>query len=124
MAEYIERSKVAEMLDAVYENGWTTKYSVEMYVNTAQQMLMLLPCADVKTMDEWISVKDSRKPINGECVLVIRRTPRGNLTYGSKYYYTDRLNPWDDFDGWQILCWTSLPPMPSNYLKGEYDNKT
>lgn len=47
MAEYIERSKVAEMLDAIYENGWTTKYSVEMYVNTAQQALMLLPGADV-----------------------------------------------------------------------------
>lgn len=47
MSEYIERSKVAKMLDAVYENGWTTKYSVEMYVNTAQQMLMLLPGADV-----------------------------------------------------------------------------
>ena len=47
MSEYIERSKVAEMLDAVYENGWTTKYSVEMYLNEAQKTLMFLPGADV-----------------------------------------------------------------------------
>lgn len=30
-------------------------------------------------MTEWISVKDGRKPINGECVLVIRRASLGSL---------------------------------------------
>ena len=56
MAEYIERSKVAEMLDAVYENGWTTKYSVEMYLNEAQKTLMFLPGADVEEVKHghWI----------------------------------------------------------------------
>lgn len=35
-------------------------------------------------MAEWISVKDGRKPINGECVLVIRRASLGSLAYGGK----------------------------------------
>mgnify|MGYP001632319791 CR=1 FL=1 len=63
-------------------------------------------------MTEWISVKDGRKPINGECVLVIRRASFGSLAYGLKHYYADRFNPWDDWGGCQTLCWASLPPMP------------
>lgn len=47
MSEYIERSKVAEILDAVYENGWMAKHSVEAYLNTARKVLEILPGADV-----------------------------------------------------------------------------
>ena len=48
-------------------------------------------------MAELISVKDGRKPINGECVLVIRRASLGSLAYGLKHYHADRFNPWDDW---------------------------
>lgn len=41
MAEYIERSKIAEMLNAVYGYGWTTKCSVEMYLSVAQKLYCL-----------------------------------------------------------------------------------
>ena len=56
MAEYIDRSKIAEMLNAVYEDGWTTKYSVEMCLNLAQKTLLSLPAADVEEVKhgQWV----------------------------------------------------------------------
>lgn len=61
MAEYIDRSKIAEMLNAVYGYGWTTKYSVEMYLSVAQKTLLSLPAADVEEVKHghWICHGDA-----------------------------------------------------------------
>lgn len=128
MPEYIERSKIAEMLNAVYKNGWCAKYSVEMYLNTAQRVLMTIPAADVgKTIDAgWISVKD-RLPEENTPVLIC--TQWGDIWMAS-YYSECRIasklfSPahWDvetlrgggiDFKAEDVTHWMPLPRLPED----------
>lgn len=56
MPEYIERNKIAEMLNTTYYEGWIAKSSVEAYLDTVLRALAILPHVDVKEVrhGHWI----------------------------------------------------------------------
>ena len=68
MPEYIKRSKVAEMLNAVYEYDRLAKYSAKTYLDAAQKTLMFLPGVEEVKISHWTSTK-KKLPEDGKEVL-------------------------------------------------------
>lgn len=127
MSEYIERSKVAEMLNAVYEYDRLAKHSAKTYLDAAQKTLMFLPGTEVEKVkcEGWININD-RPPEDGQLAAILtvfRGATPGRMV---ARYLPKRFpnNPWTLMHGEIVYYWAPLSEVPGEEWEDVINGET